>query len=210
MESILIGWVFGSLVTASGLGCVDPAFSVCEGNDMLPAAQQLATCNRIDAVNGRSILTEKARTRAAFVACLAATLIVVGALARLLASPFAVEPQFPSAAITNGFPVTELVIIPSKSVFRVQPDARRPIPALDGSSTAFFLAALENRIRAAEGTESQLDLAVIADGGMRPAHRPRAPPSHDENVDQPGHLARLMTVMSWNCGANLPKGLHRA
>jgi hypothetical protein len=162
-------------------------------------------------MNGRSIVTEKARTRAAFIACLVATLIVVGVLARLLASPFAVEPQLLSATITNDCPVAELVIIPTKSVFRVQPDTRRPISALDGSSTAFLPAALENRIRAAVGnTESQLDLTVFADRGMRPAHRPRAPPSHDDNVDQPGHLARLLTAMSWNCSANLPKGLHRA
>jgi hypothetical protein len=164
----------------------------------------------MDTMNGRFLLTDKARTRAAFVTCLAATLIMVGALARVLASPFAIDPQLPNAAIMDGFPVADHVIIPAKSFSRVQPDTRRPSPALDSSSTAFLPAALAKVRAAVDDTESQLNLEVFADSGMRPAHRPRAPPSHDGNVDQPGHLTRLVILMSWNCGANLPKGLHRA
>jgi hypothetical protein len=160
---------------------------------------------------GRSSLTDKTRARAAFVTCLAATLIVVGAMARVLTSPFGVDSQLPNVAIMDGFLVAEHVIVPAKSSPRVLPDTRGPCPALDGSSTAFLPTAIANWVRAAvDNTECQLDLEIFADSGMRPAHRPRAPPSHDGNVDQPGHLARLLTVMSWNCGANLPKGLHRA
>ena len=160
---------------------------------------------------GGSCLTDKTRARVAFVTCLAATLIVVGALTRVVTGPFAIDPQFPNASIMDGFPMAEHVINPAKSAFRVQPDTRRPSPALDSSSTGFLPAALANRVRAAvDDTESQLNLEVFADSGVRPAHRPRAPPSHDGNVDQPGHLARLVILISWNCGSNLPKGLHRA
>lgn len=162
-------------------------------------------------MNGRSSLTDKTRVRAAFVTCLAATLIVVGALVRVLTGPFAVDPQLPNVAIMDGFLVTEHVIVPVKSTPRVLPDTHRPGPAVDRSPTTLLPAAMANWVRAAvDDTASRLDFEVFADTGMRPAHRPRAPPSRDGNVDQPGHSARLLTLTSWNCGANLPKGFHRA
>lgn len=156
-------------------------------------------------------LTNKVRARAAFVTCLAATLIVVGALTRIFGGQFAVAPQILDVAIVNGFPGAEDAIVRGTAAVRVLPAARRIGPALDSSSSAASVptAVVSGIWAVADDLEGRLDVGVAADSVLRFAHRPRAPPNHAGNVDQLAHFARLQIVMSCNCGANPPGGLHR-
>jgi hypothetical protein len=150
------------------------------------------------------------RGRAAFVTCLAATLIVVGALARVLSGPFGIAPRMLDTALADGVAGAEVAILRGNPAARILPDVRRTGPALDsGSSATVIPAAVANALwAAADDLERQVNPEASSGSPLRFAHRPRGPPCHGGTFDQPKHLARLLIPMSRNCGANFPDGLH--
>jgi hypothetical protein len=155
----------------------------------------------------RTFLADRVGARASIVACLAATLIVVGVLTRVLGCQLGLAPYMPDTALVHGFPGTADALIRGSAVARALPDERRQVPAIDGGSSAAFIRAEKwGRIWiAADDIESPLESAVSAAGVLRLAHRPRAPP----NEDQPKPIARRLILASCTGSANPLEGLHR-
>ena len=173
----------------------------------IPSAKGGA-CMRATSMSGADFLATWARARSALVACLAMTLLIVGAAARPV--PPGTQPA-PQGTTVDKDSVAEPGIRPSQASLRLASDTRPSRPVIGGDSPTAFISStpLAGWARRAP-TDARRTYATPVRGFAHPAHRPRGPPDQTGVIGHAAHRAGVVLLVSWNRGPVFRQGLHRA
>ena len=175
---------------------VDLLHSFCEGRRMYAGGFHT------------DFLATWARARSTLVACLAMTLLIVGAAARPV--PPGTQPA-PQGTTVDKSSVAEPGIRPSQASLRLVSDTRQSRPVIGGDSPT---ALISSTPLAGWARHTPIDAgrayAAPVRGFAHPARRPRGPPDQTGVIGHAAHRASVVLLVSWNRGPVFQQGLHRA
>jgi hypothetical protein len=175
---------------------VDLLHSFCEGRRMYAGGFHT------------DFLATWARARSALVACLAMTLLIVGAAARPV--PPGTQPA-PQGTTVDKSSVTEPGIRPSQASLRLVSDTRPSRPVIGGDSPTALISSTPLAGWAPQSPiNAKRAYAAPARDFAHPAHRPRGPPDQTGGIGHAAHRAGVVLLVSWNRGSVFQQGLHRA